>query len=70
MGTLRLYAKQALSISDQIELLKSRGLNITDSSKATKFLREVCYFRFVQYLRPMGADKTTHQFKPNNASSG
>ena len=60
MGTLRLYTKQALSISEQIELLKSRGLNIADSSKAVKFLGEVSYFRFVQYLRPMEADKTTH----------
>lgn len=66
MGTLRLYTKQALSISEQIELLKSRDLNITDSSKAAKFLGEVSYFRFVQYLRPMEADKTTHQFKPNS----
>ena len=66
MGTLRLYTKQALSISEQIELLKSRGLNIADSSKAAKFLGEVSYFRFVQYLRPMEADKTTHQFKPNS----
>ena len=66
MGTLRLYTKQALSISEQIELLKSRGLNIADSSKAAKFLGEVSYFRFVQYLRPMEEDKTTHQFKPNS----
>ena len=67
MGTLRLYTKQALSISEQIELLKSRGLNIADSSKAEKFLGEVSYFLgFVQYLRPMEEDKTTHQFKPNS----
>ena len=66
MGTLRLYTKQALSISEQIELLKSRDLNIADSSKAAKFLGEVSYFRFVQYLRPMEADKSTHQFKPNS----
>ena len=64
MGTLRLNTKQALSISEQIELLKSRDLNIADSSKAAKFLREVSYFRFLQYLRPMEADKTTHQLKP------
>ena len=39
---------------------------MADTSKAEKFLGEVSYFRFVQYLRPMEADKTTHQFKPNN----
>ena len=66
MGTLRLYTKQALSVSEQIELLKSRDLNIADLSKAAKFLGEVSYFRFVQYLRPMEADKSTHQFKPNS----
>ena len=66
MGTLRLYTKQVLSISEQIELLKSRDLNIADSSKAAKYLGEVNYFRFVQYLRPMEADKSTHQFKPNS----
>ena len=46
MGTIRLYTKQALSISEQIELLKNRGLNIADNSKAEKFLGEVSYFRF------------------------
>ena len=66
MDTPRYYTKEALSISDQIELLKNRGLNIADYSKATKFLGEVSYFRFVQYLRPMEEDKTTHQFKPNS----
>ena len=42
MGTLRLYTKQALSISEQIELLKSRDLNIADSSKAAKFYFSCC----------------------------
>ena len=66
MGTLRLNTKQALSISEQIELLKSRDLNAADSAKAAECLGEVSYFRFAQYLRPMEADKTTHQFKPNS----
>ena len=66
MRTLRIYTKQALPIADQLELLKSRGLSIADDSKASKFLGEVSYFRFVQYLRPMEANKTTHQFKPNS----
>ena len=52
IGTIRLYTKQALSISEQIDLLNSRGLNIVDSFEAAKFLGEVSYFRFVQYLRP------------------
>ena len=39
---------------------------IADESRAEKFLGEVSYFRFVQYLRPMEADKVTHLFKPNS----
>lgn len=66
MSTLRLYTKQALSISEQIEQLKGRGLNIADFSKATKFLGEVSCFRLVQYLRPMEADKVRHLFKPSS----
>ena len=31
---------------------------------AEKTLSEVSYFRFAAYLRPMEADKETHQFKP------
>lgn len=66
MSTFRIYTKQALSIPNQIALLKNRGLQIDDESLASKFLSEVSYFRLVQYLRPMEADKTTHKFKPNS----
>lgn len=66
MDTYRIYTKQALSIADQIDLLKSRGLIIADNSRATEFLETVSYFRVVQYLRPMEANKSTHKFKPNS----
>lgn len=66
MSTIRLYTKQPLSIADQIQLLKDRGLLFGDEVYATKFLSEVSYFRFVQYLRPMEADKVLHTFKPNS----
>ena len=66
MGAIRQYTKQVLSVAEQIDLLKSRGLNLTDYSAATKFLSEVSYFRFIQYLRPMEMDKTTHIFKANS----
>ena len=64
MGTL--YTKQPISIADQIARLKSLGLIIADEAKAEKTLGEVSYFRFAAYLRPMEADKQTHQFKPNS----
>ena len=66
MGTLKIYTKSALPVAEQISLLKDRRLLIANDSKAVKFLGEVSYFRFEQYLRPMEVDKTTHHFKPNS----
>lgn len=63
---VRLYTKSPLSITDQVALLKNRGLHFDNDVAATKFLSEVSYFRFVQYLRPMEADKKLHIFKPNS----
>lgn len=65
MGIVRLYDKPALSISEQMDVLRGRGLKIRDALKAAKFLGEVSYFRFVQYLRPMEENRTTHHFKPD-----
>ena len=59
---VRIYTKLPLSITDQVALLKSRGLQFADEVAAEKLLSEVCYFRFVQYLRPMEADKIVHTF--------
>jgi abortive infection bacteriophage resistance protein len=64
MGTR--YTKQPISIADQIARQKSLGLIIADEAKAEKTLGQVSYFRFASYLRPMEADKQTHQFKPNS----
>lgn len=66
MAMVRIYAKRPLSIVDQIALLKSRGLQFDNEIAAAKLLSEVSYFRFVQYLRPMEADKALHSFKPNS----
>lgn len=63
---VRLFTKSPLSITDQVALLKTRGLHFDNEVAATKFLSEVSYFRFVQYLRPMEADKKLHIFKPNS----
>ena len=66
MTMTKIYSKRPLSITDQIDLLKSRGLLFGDELAASRFLSEVSYFRFVQYLRPMESDKTLHIFKPNS----
>jgi abortive infection bacteriophage resistance protein len=61
------YTKPALSISKQIEMLKNRGLKISDDKWAEKLLEDISYFRIVAYLRPMEADHTAHKFKPNSS---
>ena len=63
---MNIYTKQPLSITDQIARLKAQGLAINDEELAAKILSEVSYFRFAAYLRPMEADKQTHQFKPGS----
>ena len=60
------YTKQPLSIADQIARLKAQALVINDEELAAKTLGEISYFRFAAYLRPMEADKQTHQFKPGS----
>lgn len=45
-------AKQALSIDDQLSLLKSRGLVVIDELKAKKVLADIGYYRLGFYLFP------------------
>ncbi len=63
---MNIYTKQPLSIDDQIAKLRSLGLIVAEEDKAKKVLSEVSYFRFAAYLRPMEADRQTHQFKPRS----
>ena len=60
------YTKPPITISEQINTLKQRGLVINDIPFAEKILSEISYFRFVAYLRPMESDKATHRFKINS----
>lgn len=59
------YNKQPLDIPAQIAMLKGRGLVIADEQTAEKTLNKISYFRLAAYLRPMEADKNTHQYKPD-----
>jgi abortive infection bacteriophage resistance protein len=46
------YTKPALTISDQIKLLESRGLIISDKIKAEKYLANISYYRLSAYMYP------------------
>lgn len=47
--SLLAYDKPWQSIAEQVRLLQSRGLTITDIGQAEKFLRHINYFRFSGY---------------------
>jgi abortive infection bacteriophage resistance protein len=63
---MNIYTKQPISIDDQIAKLRLLGLTFVNENRARKTLSEVSYFRFAAYLRPMEANKQTHQFKPGS----
>ncbi|MEW6079162.1 MAG: hypothetical protein AB1724_15225 [Thermodesulfobacteriota bacterium] len=46
------YTKLPLSIDDQIDLLVSRGMEITDRDRVFRYLSHISYFRFRGYWIP------------------
>lgn len=60
------YTKKPITVAQQIETLKQRGLIIDDECEATAILQRISYFRLAFYWRPMEQDKVLHIFKPNS----
>lgn len=61
--------KQAISIDEQIELLRSRGVTIQDDTKAEEYLLDIGYYRLGFYLFPFEKsypkkEKRTHEVIP------
>jgi abortive infection bacteriophage resistance protein len=57
------YTKLPLSVQNQIELLKSRGLGIPDEEKADRYLQNISYYRLSGYMFPFLADTKQHLYK-------
>jgi abortive infection bacteriophage resistance protein len=57
------YPKPSLTYDQQIKLLMSRGLIITDPENAKRFLGQVNYYRFSAYCLPF--ETSRHQFMSN-----
>lgn len=49
------FAKPYLSVADQIALLRSRGMGITDDARATAALERIGYYRLSGYWFPLRA---------------
>lgn len=54
------YNKQPISISDQIDILKRRGLMFNEEQEAKNILENVSYFRLAGYWRTMEQDGSRH----------
>ena len=60
------YNKQAVSITDQVALLRERGLTIGDEAAAIRHLNIIGYYRLAGYLLPFQSDKRRHLYKPGS----
>ncbi|MEP7197319.1 MAG: Abi family protein [Saprospiraceae bacterium] len=60
------YSKAAITIKEQIDQLKNRGLIVSNEAEAEYFLQNISYYRLAGYWWPMQANKITHSFKPNS----
>lgn len=64
---MRPFDKPALSVDQQLELLKNRGLRITNDHKARCLLEVVTLFRLSPYMRPFQKTCPRHVFKPGTS---
>lgn len=64
-----MFNKPATTIQEQIDLLKTRGLEIMPSDNAEHHLRHISYYRLGEYWYSMQSDKVAHIFKPNSRFS-
>ncbi len=46
------FTKPAITVAEQVALLKARGLSIRDEARAAHFLEAVSFFRLTPYMRP------------------
>jgi abortive infection bacteriophage resistance protein len=57
------FTKPSLSVQEQIELLKARGLQVPDEQKAVKYLQNISYYRLSGYMYPFLTDTKRHLYK-------
>ena len=59
------YSKPSLTISQQIEQLKSRGMQFDNESKAKYYLENLNYYRLSGYWLPFESSHLPHLFNDN-----
>lgn len=60
------YTKPPLTINEQIDLLISRGMMVTDRARAARYLSHINYYRLRAYWLPFedSTGNSGHRFKP------
>lgn len=58
------YSKPALTLDQQIQQLRARGMLIDDEDQARHYLGFINYYRLAAYWLPFEHDHATHAFKP------
>jgi len=57
------YTKPALTIQQQIDQLRKRGMVIDDPAKAAHYLGQINYYRLTAYWLPFESDHANHDFR-------
>jgi len=57
------YTKPALTIAQQIDQLRERGMAFNDTARAAHYLSQINYYRLTAYWLPFESDHTTHTFQ-------
>jgi abortive infection bacteriophage resistance protein len=55
--SIRYYKKQPMQFSDQLVLLKQRGLNTNDDKRVVNYLQQISYYRLSAYFLPYQLQK-------------
>lgn len=61
------FEKPAKTISEQVQILVDRGLNVPDKSKAAHYLSHLNYYRLSGYWLPFEASRSPHEFTAGTA---
>lgn len=59
------YAKPALTLEQQVQQLRARGMVIDDEALAKHYLGYINYYRLAAYWLPFESDHASHQFEPD-----
>lgn len=57
-----MYAKPALSHEQMIEQLRGRGLDVPDTERAGRYLKQIGYYRLSPYMIPFQEGREDHTF--------